>query len=93
MKVRQLMEALAHCDPEAEVILAFQPHWPLETAIRGVTLRQECIDEDRQGGVPGPAPLLPDTAAPNDVLLVQGDFLRYGLPEAWDAAVTKRCLQ
>ena len=89
MKVKSLIEALRSCDPDAEVLLAFQPHWPLETALKGIAVRKEFKDgAEGHGGDDEAPPAHPprDGEAESDVVLVQGDFLRYGSKDAWDVA-------
>ncbi len=91
MKVKNLMDALRSCDPEAEVVMVFQPHWPLETALQGIAVRKEFKDGDETNDDDGDeAPSAPpprrNGEAENDVVLVQGDFLRYGSADAWNAA-------
>ena len=36
MIVKQLVELLEDCDPDAEVLLAHQPGWPLQFHVAGV---------------------------------------------------------
>src|SRR5262245_5973655 len=45
MRVQELMELLEDFDPEAEVRLAFQPHWPLQYHIGEVV---ECSEFEEQ---------------------------------------------
>ena len=79
MKVRELMKLLERCDAEAEVVLANQPHYPIEHAVTGVVIREECRYEE-------PHYLYREDAEPRDVLLVEGRWLRYGEGAAWDRA-------
>lgn len=46
MKVRDLIELLEATNPEAEVRLATQPHYPLAHTIAGVASNGEWGDED-----------------------------------------------
>jgi hypothetical protein len=41
MSVRDLIERLQDCDPEAEVLLAHQPSWPLQFEVRGVASSED----------------------------------------------------
>ena len=79
MKVSQLIELLSGFDADAEVVLTTQPNYPMEHTVSGVARRADLGDqpEHRRDG-PG--------SAPNDVLLVEGRWLRYGDLAAWDAA-------
>ena len=36
MTVSQLIELLQHCEPDAQVVLAIQPNWPLAATLEGV---------------------------------------------------------
>ena len=46
MNVKQLIEILEDLDPDAEVLIVSQQHWPFENAIAGVAVRE---DEDFPG--------------------------------------------
>ena len=46
MTVAELIERLQDMDPEAEVRLATQPSWPLQSTVRGVASQAE-VDEAR----------------------------------------------
>ena len=79
MKVSELIELLRSFDTEAEVVMTTQPNYPMEHAVGGVAIRanlpgEPAADEDTPG------------AAPSDVLLVEGRWLRYGDLAAWDMA-------
>jgi len=93
MKVSELIELLGCFDADAEVVITTQPNYPMEHAVAGVAVRanlRDAQDLDRrsqiaEGGTPdGDREAF--RAAPNDVILVEGSWLRYGLPGAWDAA-------
>ena len=79
MKVCELMELLATCDAEAEVVLTNQPHYPLEHAVAGVVIRSEYRGKSGDNSDW-------DDAGPRDVLLIEGRWLRYGERAAWDRA-------
>jgi hypothetical protein len=85
MKVKSLMNALKSCDPEANVVMAFQPHWPVETMLTGIAVRKDIrsVSQDHEGAEQAP---LRSGGAMTDVVLVQGDFLRQGSADAWEAA-------
>jgi hypothetical protein len=75
MKVKQLIELLAGCDAEANVVCTLQPRWPIEYDLVGVTTRDECRDDlghTRTGA----------GQAGNDVILVPGEQIGYGESEA-----------
>jgi hypothetical protein len=86
MKVHELIKLLSSCDADAEVTLIEQPNYPLEHAVAGVALRGDLCDED---GRPRRCNER-DGSAPNDVLLVEGTWLRYGDHAAWRAAARRR---
>ena len=78
MTVRELMERLEDMNPDAEVHLMYQRHYPLESTLLGVCessdlLDDEDADEDDEG---------------NDdvVFLVEGEHVGYGMKSAWRAA-------
>jgi hypothetical protein len=79
MKVSELIELLGGFDADAEVVLTTQPNYPMEHTVSGVARRADLIDQ------PGRHRDTPESA-PNDVLLVEGRWLRYGDLAAWDAA-------
>jgi hypothetical protein len=86
MKVRELIELLEDQDPEAEVLLLSQPHWPFEYSIRGVTSRDEIHEEDEDRDDEGDEDDRDDDrdGALTDVFLLEGSQLRYGSKRAWD---------
>jgi hypothetical protein len=79
MKVRELIELLGGFDEEAEVVLTTQANYPMEHTVSGVARRADIFEQ------PGLHRQARDSA-PNDVLLVEGRWLRYGDLAAWDAA-------
>jgi hypothetical protein len=83
MKVRELIDILEELDPEANVLLMSQRHWPFENAIYGVTTRAEIDSERRQDD----ESVTSEDENPTDVFIVEGDQLRYGNQSAWEAAV------
>jgi hypothetical protein len=84
MKVKDLIAILEDCNPDADVLLASQPNWPFEYALRGVAVR-ESMEEREQDEEDAPAGSA-DGGRPSDVLLVEGQQLRYGSRAAWDVA-------
>jgi hypothetical protein len=81
MKVRELMELLAKQDADAEVCMVTQPNWPMEHAVAGVAVRSELFDADVEPATEKYA----DGTSANDVVLVEGTWLRYGQRTAWEA--------
>jgi hypothetical protein len=79
MKVNELIKILENCDPNAEVVLATQPTYPMEYALTGITVRERMVD-----GEPLEDDEWTEGRRGNDVLLVEGRHLRYGDREAWD---------
>jgi hypothetical protein len=81
MKVNELIELLRSFDGEAEVVLSTQPNYPMEHAVAGITDRATLRD------APQVSQIWHETvgAAPNDVILIEGRWLRYGDLAAWDA--------
>ena len=47
MKVRDLMEFLDGCDPDATVLFVSQPGWPFENSIGGMTTRADVERQER----------------------------------------------
>ena len=76
MRVRELIEILEDCEPDAEVLIMSQSSWPFENSVFGVAVREEFEDGDEEGDAPGRT----------DVFIVEGDQLRYGTKSAWAAA-------
>jgi hypothetical protein len=72
--VGKLIEALSRYPEDANVLIANQPSYPFEVEILGVGTR-ESIDDDNNH----------DGTDKSDVFLVEGDQLRYGNSEIWDA--------
>jgi hypothetical protein len=87
MKVRELIKILNDCDPDAEVLLASQPNYPFEYAVAGVVTREDFLDQDDSEG---DEPELPNGERLDDVLLCEGQQLRYGDREAWNNVRTGR---
>jgi hypothetical protein len=81
MKVRDLMELLEAQDPDAEVCMVTQPSWPIEYAVAGVAVRSDLFDVDVEPGTER----YEDGTSANDVVLVEGRWLRYGQRTAWKA--------
>jgi hypothetical protein len=81
MKVRELLQCLQKCDPDADVIIASQPNWPIECEVQGATTRKDVVAWSN-------APR--DVVRPNDVILVQGEWLQYGQRDAWDVIRLRR---
>jgi hypothetical protein len=76
MKVRDLIEALESYDPDAQVLLCTQSQWPLEAHLAGLTSREE---------MQGPDAAPPRDGASSDVLLIEGQQVRYGSKAAWQS--------
>lgn len=76
MTVKELISRLEGCDPDAQVYVLTQPNWPFENACEGVIERwdfEEAPDED--------APVSDKWGS--DVMILQGEQVRYGSPKAW----------
>jgi hypothetical protein len=82
MKVRDLMKLLEEQDLDAEVCMVTQPNWPMEHAVAGVAIRSDMFDDDLEPATEE----YPDGTSANDVVLVEGTWLRYGRRTAWQAA-------
>jgi hypothetical protein len=82
MKVAKLIKILEAMDPDGEIFLASQPNWPFEYTITGVVTREDMLAE----GDSEDDPTYDDGTAPTDVLIVEGQQLRYGSKLAWIAA-------
>lgn len=80
MKVKDLIEALQACNPEADVIICGQPNYPMEHSLARVTTRRNmdlAIDDEDETKV------LRDGESLDDVILAEGSWLRYGSKDAW----------
>lgn len=88
MKVSELIELLEEQDPEADVLVMMQEHWPFECRLAGVTTREEILRADREedGEDDEDEPRLERGTATSDVFLVEGEQLRYGSKTAWSVA-------
>ncbi len=75
MLVKELMERLAECDPDANVMIAVQPTYPFENSVKGVVVREDFFNKDDDE--------LDDGKKLNDVLILEGNQLRYGTRQAW----------
>ncbi len=77
MTVCELIERLEELDPDAEVRLMTQRHYPLESYLRGVCDNVELFERD-------------DNADYKEldliVYLVEGEQVGYGRKAAWDVA-------
>jgi len=82
MKVRELMKLLERQNPDAEVCMVTQPSWPVEYSLAGVVVRADLCDEDVD---PTKQERYADGTAANDVVLVEGTWLRYGHRTSWKA--------
>ncbi|MCC6666034.1 MAG: hypothetical protein IT375_19920 [Polyangiaceae bacterium] len=87
MNVKQLIEILEDLDPDAEVLIVSQQHWPFENAIAGVAVREDVVEDDEDlDDDEREEPRYEKGTAANDVFIVEGQQLRYGSKAAWDAA-------
>lgn len=82
MKVREMIDILSQLDPEAAVYVAVQPGYPLEHFAAGVALRSELAEEGEPEARVSPVA----DERPNDVLIVEGSFARYGDRRTWEVA-------
>jgi hypothetical protein len=76
MTVQELIRELRDHDPDATVLIGTQPSYPFEHGVAGVVQRSDFMhreDEDWDEGV-----------KPDDVLVLEGDQLRYGNSDAWE---------
>jgi hypothetical protein len=76
MTVRELIRVLESMPKSATVLLGTQESYPFENELAGVVQRHDFMhreDEDWEDGV-----------EPDDVLLLEGDQLRYGNSDAWE---------
>jgi hypothetical protein len=71
---RRLIELLEEQDPDAEVCMVTQPGWPMEYSLAGVAARADLLDDDVD---PAEQERYRDGTAANDVVLVEGKWLRY----------------
>ena len=97
MTVRELLELLNDCDPEAEVRVMMQESWPFECEVAGIAVREEfggekceCdrrIDAPHEEGCPAETDGEHDDGLKgSDVFIVEGRQERYGSKDAWAVA-------
>jgi len=67
MTVRELIDILEGYDDDGQVLFVTQPIWSAEYSIADVVERADFEDSDEETG-----------ARSNDVILVEGNQLRYG---------------
>jgi hypothetical protein len=86
MLVKELIAELEQLDPNAEVLVASQDHYPWEVALRSVVTREdvERREDEREHPRDEPREPEPGTAA-TDVFLVEGRQLRSGSKAIWRA--------
>ena len=80
MTVGELIERLEDLDPDAEVRLMIQRHYPLESHVYGICGGQELKrgeDDDDDGE---------DEGTESVVYILEGAQIGYGLKRAWSAA-------
>jgi hypothetical protein len=82
MKVREMIDILSRLDPEATVYIAAQPGYPVEYALNGVAVRSELESEGEPEARTSPIA----NSQPNDVLIAEGSFERYGDRRTWEVA-------
>jgi hypothetical protein len=87
MKVHELIEILESMDPDATVLMATQRSYPFENTLHGLVARCDVTDPDEDDDQDeGPFDCAPAGPRSSDVLLLEGEQLRYGIAAAWDAA-------
>jgi hypothetical protein len=82
MTVRDLMERLEDMDPDAEVRLMTQQHYPLEAEVLGVCDNAEMLREEDDEGEDDEDGEEPESV----VYIVEGTQIGYGLKKAWNCA-------
>ena len=85
MRVKDLIEMLEECNPQATVIILSQPSYPFENKLQGMTVRNKS-NETSQGGESAFSGSPSDESKADDVILCMGSQLRYGEPAHFDAA-------
>ena len=89
MTVQELITILETMDPDAQVLMTISREWPFEYSVQGVAVRSDFVeyddDDDDISERPDDAYGKPQPH-PDDVLLVEGEQLRYGVKAAWDVA-------
>jgi hypothetical protein len=87
MTVSELISILGELDPNAQVLIMSQFHWPFEYSVSGVALRSEMEETDEEDEHDAPSEDVPRSGpSPTDVFIVEGQQLRYGSKIAWDVA-------
>lgn len=82
MKVQDLIDILSRLDPEATVYIAAQPGYPVDYSVAGVAVRSELESEGEPEARTSPIA----DSRPNDVLIAEGSFERYGDRRTWEVA-------
>jgi hypothetical protein len=74
MTVRELIRMLEGMPRSATVLIGAQESYPFEHELAGVVQRSDFTSRDDAD----------DGTEPDDVLLLEGDQLRYGNSDAWE---------
>lgn len=82
MNVARLISLLEQYDPEAEVCIMQQPHYPLKSYVMGVCSQREMDFEDDINDDPEASAQVPQ----GPVFIVEGSHIGYGRRDAWDYA-------
>jgi hypothetical protein len=77
MTVRELIKMLEELPPRATVLIGSQPSYPFENELAGVVQRTDFMHREDEDWVD-------EDVEPTDVLLLEGDQLRYGNSDAWE---------
>jgi len=75
MTVRELMERLEEMNPDAEVHVMLQRHYPMQSKLLGVCESEDLLEDEDD-----------ERAGSDVVFLVEGDHVGYGVRSAWRAA-------
>jgi len=80
MTVSELMARLEDLNPDAEVRLMIQRHYPMESRVYGICDGQELKGEEDDDDEPD------DEESEAVVYIMEGTHIGYGLKRAWEAA-------
>jgi hypothetical protein len=87
MTVQKLIDRLQDFDPEAEVRLLTQQHWPFENSILGLCDSRDLNDGPNDCGCgKDDCPECNPDEEQKVVFIVEGEQLGYGNKKAWEVA-------
>lgn len=86
MTVTELMEVLEDLNPEAEIRLMIQRHYPMQSGLYGICTDEAMKHADGDEGEEDEQEDRNDSRTESVVYLVEGAHIAYGNKKAWSVA-------